>query len=96
MSFQQVIIRLYFISLQINCHGKFLFFLFYSLMRHKNPLEIFPYGHPPSPGKLGKLTLSPLENLILSVGVVWIFSATTQSTFHTLSYSLTQDLKSTP
>ena len=32
--------------------------LCYSLMRHKNPLEIFPDGHPP-PGKLGKLTPPP-------------------------------------
>ena len=35
----------------------FVFFLCYSLTRHKNPLEIFPYGDPPVPtGKLGKLT----------------------------------------
>ena len=49
-------------------------------MRHENPLEIFPYGEPPLPaGKLGKLTPppSPLENLIPSVGLVWIFSGTT-------------------
>ena len=35
-----------------------MFFLCYSLTRHENPLEIFPYGDPPSlpTGKLGKLT----------------------------------------
>ena len=40
----------FYISLQINCCGRFLcFFLSHSLARHKNPLEIFPYGAPPSP-----------------------------------------------
>ena len=37
-----------------------MFFLCYSLTRHKNPLEIFPCGDPPVPtGKLGKLTPPP-------------------------------------
>ena len=35
-----------------------MFFLCYSLTRHENPLEIFPYGDPPS----------PLENPNPSVG----------------------------
>ena len=40
----------FYISSQIHCRGKFLcFFLSYSLAHHKNPLEIFPYGAPPSP-----------------------------------------------
>ena len=48
----------------------------------REPLEIFPYGAPPLPiGKLGKLPPPPqLENPIPSVGVVWIFSGTTQFT----------------
>ena len=56
------------------------FFLCYSLMHHKNPQEIFRYDAPLLPtGILGKLTApSPLENPIPSVGVVWIFSGTTQ------------------
>ena len=65
------------------------FSLLPSNMRHENHLEIFPYGEPPLPtGKLGKLTPpSPLENLIPSVGVVWIFSGTTdcQIYFHSSS-----------
>ena len=49
-----------FISSGKNCHGKFLFFLCYSLMCHENPLEIFPYGAPPfALGKLDKLTPVP-------------------------------------
>ena len=37
-----------------------MFFLCYSLMCHKNPLEIFPYGARPLPtGKFGKLTPVP-------------------------------------
>ena len=63
-----------------NCYGKVLCFFFVILL-HKNPREIFPYGAPLLPtGILGKLTPppSPLENLIPSVGVVWIFSGTKQ------------------
>ena len=36
----------------------------------------FPMAHPTPRWKLGKLTPLPLENLIPSVGVVWIFSGT--------------------
>ena len=48
-------------------------------MRHENPLEIFPYGAPPSCWKMRQIDPppSPLENPIPSVGVVWIFSGTT-------------------
>ena len=42
----------------------------------------FPMAHPTPRWKLGKLTPPPLplENLIPSVGVVWIFSGTKHKT----------------
>ena len=47
-------------SLQIDCHGKFLLFLCYSLTHHKNPREIFPYGAPLLfTGILGNMTPPP-------------------------------------
>ena len=48
-----------------------MFFLCYSLTRHENPLEIFPYGDPPPPPhwKIRQIDPpSPLENPIPSVG----------------------------
>ena len=30
-------------------------------MRHKNPLEVFPYGHPPPPWKIRQIDTLPLE-----------------------------------
>ena len=50
-------------------------------MHCENPLEIFPCGAPPSPREIRQIdppSPSPLENPILSVGVVWIFSGTKQ------------------
>ena len=66
----------------------FVFFLCYSLTRHENPLEIFPYGDPPVPtGKLGKLTpLSRGKSDPFRGGGVWIFSGTTQTKSHSFLF----------
>ena len=47
-----------------------MFFLCYSLTRHENPLEIFPYGDPPASHRKNRQIDAPfpLENPIPSVG----------------------------